>query len=54
MCIRDRSGNITLTAADVGAALPNLLVNPDFAINQRGKESYTASSTQYTLSLIHI
>lgn len=42
------SGNITLTAADVGAALPNLLVNPDFAINQRGKESYTASSTQYT------
>lgn len=42
------SGNITLTAADVGAALPNLLVNSDFGVNQRGKESYTASSTQYT------
>lgn len=42
------SGNITLTAADVGAALPNLLLNSDFGVNQRGKESYTASSTQYT------
>ena len=29
-------------------ALPNLLVNPEFGVNQRGKESYTASSTQYT------
>ena len=36
------------TAADVGAVLPNLLLNPDFGVNQRGKESYTASSTQYT------
>ena len=42
------SSNITLTAADVGAALPNLLLNSDFAINQRGQASYPASSTQYT------
>ncbi|MGI5896092.1 MAG: hypothetical protein ACOX6U_03950 [Oscillospiraceae bacterium] len=34
------------TAAEVGAALPNLLLNSDFGVNQRGKTSY--SKGQYT------
>ncbi len=46
------SSNITLTAADVGAvplasiALPNLLLNSDFGVNQRGQTSY--SKGRYT------
>lgn len=28
---------------------PNLLINPDFKINQRGKESYTISGFEYTV-----
>ncbi|MGI5896275.1 MAG: hypothetical protein ACOX6U_04885, partial [Oscillospiraceae bacterium] len=31
-----------------GYALPNLLLNPDFGVNQRGKTSYSANSTVYT------
>lgn len=46
------SSNITLTAADVGAvplasiAVPNLLLNSDFGVNQRGETSY--SKGRYT------
>lgn len=46
------SSNITLTAADVGAvplasiAVPNLLLNSDFGVNQRGQTSY--SKGRYT------
>jgi hypothetical protein len=41
--------NKTITAADVGASNPNLLINGDFRINQRDQSSYTLTAGQYFL-----
>ena len=34
-----------------GGSNPNILINPDFTINQRGKTSYTSSSSTYAYSV---
>lgn len=39
----DSTGNVLLAPGDIGVVAPNLLDNPWFQINQRGKSSYTGA-----------
>lgn len=41
--VNSKTGAVVLNASDVGAINPNLLINGDFRVNQRGENSYTFS-----------
>ena len=45
--VNTKTGAVVLNASDVGASNPNLLINGDLSVNQRGEATYTGAN-KYT------